>query len=128
MAMNDELCEPIDFSRYLRCRRDRALNDHFRRTHGSEDVMLSPKVAKLDDARVLSILDLVRRADTFTGANYLNAAHDSGSVCHEGERFLWRIYCYDSDALRQYDDLLEFDGSDPAKIVRVLSIIRPEEL
>jgi hypothetical protein len=102
--------------------RIRLLNDNFRTTFIGGHVVMSAGVAAL-------CLDVKARAfihvQTFAGFNADNdphGEHDFGSFEVAGEKFFWKIDCYDSDMMFGSDD-----PADPEKTRRVLTIMLAEE-
>lgn len=100
----------------------RRLNDHFRRTFESGRVMVSAGVDALGHAQVRRLLGLVRVFDTFDADNDPHGEHDFGAFDDQGQRYFFKI--------DYYDRRCEFgseDPSDPAKTVRVLTLMLAEE-
>ena len=85
-------------------------------------VMLSSGLAALPlDARN-EVLWAVRLFWEFSPENDPYEEHDFGAVACRGERYFWKIDCYDLD-LRYASP----DPSDPAFTIRVLTIMRADE-
>jgi len=100
----------------------RALNDAFRTTMTGGRVMLTAGVDALPpDVKAV----VIRRVATFSDFNAGNdpyAEHDFGSFSLAGRRFFFKIDAYDPN--------MEFgseDPADPAKTIRVLTIMLAEE-
>jgi Protein of unknown function (DUF3768) len=102
--------------------RIRALNDAFRTTMTGGKVFLTAGVDALpSDVKAI----VIRRVATFSEFNEQNdphQEHDFGTFSLSGRRFFFKIDAYDAN--------MEFgseDPADPAKTVRVLTIMLPEE-
>jgi Protein of unknown function (DUF3768) len=100
----------------------RPLNDAFRTTMTGGNVMVTAGVNALpSDVKAM----VIRRVATFSEFNADNdprQEHDFGSFSIAGQRFFFRIEAYDAN--------MEFgseDPADPAKTVRVLTIMLAKE-
>jgi hypothetical protein len=100
----------------------RELNDAFRRTGDGGRILFTAGVSGLGVAFSHQALALVRRFDAFTPDNDPHGEHDFGSFDHAGERIFWKIDYYDAAC-----ELGSEDPADPAKTVRVLTIMLAEE-
>lgn len=98
------------------------LNDRFRRTFTGGRIVMTAGVAALSESARATLLAGVRGFDRFEPGNDPHGEHDFGSVDHGGERFLWKIDCYDR-ALR----FASPNPADPAVTIRVLTIMRADE-
>ena len=105
-----------------RADRARALNDDFRRSLEGGKVMITPGVAALSDESRLALMWAVRLFEDFTPENDPYEEHDFGAVTIKGERYLWKIDCFDLDLAQASPD-----ASDPAFTIRVLTIMRGDE-
>jgi hypothetical protein len=102
--------------------RIRALNDTFRQTFIGGRVVITPGVQGLTPELQAELLGKVRGFTAFAASNDPYGEHDFGCVEVEGEKFFWKIDCYDQN--------LEFgseDPSDPIKTSRVLTIMCADE-
>ncbi|MDA9274464.1 DUF3768 domain-containing protein [bacterium] len=97
-----------------------ALNDHARRTFTGCRVVITQGVQALDD--VPSVLDQVRRFDTFTLDNDPYGEHDFGSFRYAGETIFWKWDYYDVDM-----GMHSPDPSDTTVTTRVLTIMLADE-
>ncbi len=104
------------------CRKIRVLNDNFRSTFIGGRVVLTSGVSELPiDVKARALL-MVQAFKDFTADNDPHGKHDFGSFEVAGERFFWKIDCYDLDS--QYGSE---DPSDPEKTARVLTIMLADE-
>jgi hypothetical protein len=98
------------------------LNDKFRRSLLGGKVVMTCGVAGFDPTRIAVLLNRVRRFDAFTPDNDPHGEHDFGAFDDSGERFFWKIDCYDSE--------MEFGSPDPADpnvTARVLTLMLADE-
>ena len=102
--------------------RVRTLNDAFRRSFAGGQVIETPGVVELHEADRIALLLAVRRFDRFDADNDPHGEHDFGAVEVGGQRFFWKIDCYDRD-LR----FASSDQADPAVTTRVLTVMLVEE-
>jgi hypothetical protein len=65
--------------------------------------------------------------DEFTPDNDPHHEHDFGGFEYEGRRIFWKIDYYDRASLGTGSDMGSEDPSDPAKTLRVLTIMLAEE-
>ena len=102
--------------------RVRALNDTFRRSFASGQVVETPGVVELLEIDRIALLLAVRRFDSFDADNDPHGEHDFGAVEVGGQRFFWKIDAYDRALLG--------GSSDPthhAVTTRMLTIMRADE-
>ena len=98
------------------------LNDNFRRSFVGGRVVMTAGIAALSDATRAAIVRKVQAFDAFSADNDPHAEHDFGSFDLEGQRFFWKIDCYDQS--------LQFGSenpADPAVTVRILTVMLAEE-
>jgi hypothetical protein len=105
-----------------RARRIRVLNDTFRQTFIGGRVLITPGVRELPLESNAALLEQVRAFDKFTEDNDPHQEHDFGSIEIGGERFFWKIDCYDKAC-----EYVSKDPTDPAQTTRVLTIMRADE-
>lgn len=100
----------------------RQLNDRFRRALTGGRVIITSGVQALGPHRLLGLLSIVRAYDTFDEDNDPYGEHDFGAFVEGGQKFFWKI--------DYYDLTLEYgseDPADPAKTVRVLTLMLSDE-
>jgi hypothetical protein len=102
--------------------RIRELNDAFRRTGDGGRILFTAGVSGLGVAFSHQALALVRRFDAFTPDNDPHGEHDFGSFTHQGRKLFWKIDYYDAAC-----EFGSEDPADPAKTVRVLTVMLAEE-
>ena len=100
----------------------RDLNDALRRTGVGGRMLLTAGIGALPVQHQVEILMRVRAHDEFTEDNDPHGEHDFGSFDHAGARIFWKIDYYDA-ACRYGSE----DPADPAKTVRVLTVMLAEE-
>ncbi len=98
------------------------LNDAFRTSFQGGTVMLTQGVAALSNADRYLLFALVQQFADFTPDNDPYGEHDFGSVELGGNRFFWKIDCYDLEMTYASPD-----PADPAVTHRVLTVMRAEE-
>lgn len=111
------------------------LNDRFRKATGSSDpagISLGKKVMtsgirNLGLLATLEIADRVAAAGSFTGDNDPHGEHDFGSFDYDGNRIFWKIDYYDRSSFGTGRDMGSEDPSDPARTLRVLTIMLASE-
>lgn len=103
-------------------KRIRELNDRFRKSFIDGRVMLTAGVNALPDDDKAAVLSKVREFDRFDVDNDPYAEHDFVSIEHAGERYFAKLDYYAPD-LQQGST----DPADPAKTVRVLTVMRADE-
>ena len=104
--------------------RIRELNDAFRKSldpNLGKVVMTSGVSALPSDVRAMAIRK-TKTFDAFTADNDPHGEHDFGGFELAGQRFLFKIDCYDSSLEMGSDD-----PADPAKTTRVLTLMLAEE-
>lgn len=100
----------------------RELNDTLRRQFTGGKVMLSDGVNALPDMVKAAALQFMAQYHNFTPENDPHGEHDFGAFTLCNRRFFWKVDYYDKS--------LEFgseDPADPAKTIRVLTLILGEE-
>lgn len=100
----------------------RALNDAFRLTFQGGTVVVTQGVDNLPTETKRCLLTAVRAFDAFTPDNDPYGEHDFGSIAVGGEKFFWKIDCYDPVMCGGSEN-----PADPAKTSRVLTIMRADE-
>jgi hypothetical protein len=100
----------------------RALNDALRATFRGGRVLVTPGVRALPLEEGAAVLGAVRGFAAFTAENDPHGEHDFGSFELGGFRILWKIDCYDPELIGGSED-----PTDPAKTVRVLTVMLAEE-
>jgi hypothetical protein len=98
--------------------RIRELNDQLRRTLTGGRIMMTSGVEALGPLVVAQLLDRLRQYDQFDEGNDPYGEHDFGAFDHDGQRFFWKVDCYDP-AMEFHSD----DASDPDKTVRILTLM-----
>ena len=100
----------------------RALNDAFRTTLTGGKVLLTAGVNALPPDVKAMVIERVATFSEFNEENDPHQEHDFGNFSLAGRKFFFKIDYYDSN--------LEFgseDPSDPAKTIRVLTIMLVKE-
>lgn len=105
-----------------RLARIRVLNDDFRRTGSGGRIIMTTGIAALAAGTVAGIMTGVVTFDAFTEDNDPHGEHDLGSFEIEGVEVMWKIDYYDLRV--EYGSE---DPADPARTVRVLTVMRAEE-
>jgi hypothetical protein len=111
------------------------LNDRFRKATGSSDpagISLGKKVmtSGIRDLGLIAIVEIAERVaafDSFTADNDPHEEHDFGSFGYDGNRIFWKIDYYDRASFGTGRDMGSEDPSDPAKTLRVLTIMLASE-
>ena len=98
------------------------LNDTFRSTLTGGKVLLTQGVDALSTAEKTQLLTAVMAFSAFTGDNDPWDEHDFGAIDQNGTRYFWKIDYYDSCGQCGSED-----PTDPAKTLRVLTIMRADE-
>ena len=106
-----------------RTARIRALNDQFRKTLVGGTMYLTRGVDSLPAVLKTAVIARVMSFDDFTADNDPHGEHDFGSFEIVGNKFFWKIDCYD----RNDPDLGSDDPSDSEKTERALTIMLAEE-
>jgi hypothetical protein len=99
-----------------------ALNDQFRRTLDGGKVMITRGVSELGSTAVGDLLVEVRTFRCFTEDNDPHGEHDFGVVTYDGHKLFWKIDYFDPSLTFHSED-----AADPAKTVRVLTIMLADE-
>ncbi|MBD1549540.1 DUF3768 domain-containing protein [Roseibium aggregatum] len=103
-------------------RRIRQLNDTFRKTFQGGKVYITKGIATLPKDLRPQMLMAVRTFTAFTEDNDPYGEHDFGAITLGGFKVFWKIDTYAPDMMHGSDD-----PADPAKTVRVLTIMLAEE-
>ena len=98
------------------------LNDQLRSTLQGGQIMITAGVNALPDRTKANILSAVRHFNDFTEDNDPHGEHDFGAFEHGGTKFFWKIDYYAPDMEHGSED-----PTDPAKTMRVLTIMRADE-
>ena len=99
-----------------------ALNDNFRKTFTSGQVLLTAGIATMSSEDKANIISLVQNFDNFTPDNNPYAENDFGSFDYKGNKIFFKIDYYDLN--------YEFMSKNPANpdiTNHVLSIMLAEE-
>jgi hypothetical protein len=94
------------------------LNDNFRKGKPNLDWFITRGARN----QSIKLLEAVATFDTFTEDNDPYGEHDFGSIEIQGERYFWKIDCFDQN--------LEYgspDPSDPELTRRVMTIMHSSE-
>ena len=104
--------------------RIRDLNDLFRKFPFMPfgEMLLTTGVMELIAADRVAVLNKVRAFTEFTPDNDPHGEHDFGAFEHDGQRYFWKIDCYDLQM--EYHSP---DPADPAVTRRVLTVMRADE-
>jgi hypothetical protein len=104
--------------------RIRELNDEFRTNIVSKlgRTVLTAGVTSLPDEVRTAVIRKTVTFDAFDEDNDPHGEHDFGAFELSGERFFWKIDCYDQNM--EYGSE---DPADPAQTTRVLSIMLADE-
>lgn len=93
---------PSSANQHAEQRRNRiqALNDAFRHSGLSEAwgagrIVLSAGVSGMPWANKFALLQMVKAFDAFTPDIDPHGEHDFGALIYKGERYFWKIDCYD---------------------------------
>ena len=111
------------------------LNDRFRKSTLSLDPvaislgkkLMTSGIQALGLIATVEIAERVAAFDSFTQDNDPHREHDFGSFDHDGNRVFWKIDYYDRASFGTGHDLGSEDPSDPAKTLRVLTIMLASE-
>ena len=108
----------------LKTSRIRHLNDEFRTILSRRlgQVMLSYGVSNLPDNEKLEVISIVNTFSDFTEDNDPHKEHDFGNFSHNGQKYFFKIDYYDPTMAYHSED-----AADPAKTVRVLTIMFASE-
>lgn len=99
-----------------------SLNDAFRSTLACGKVLLTQGVDAHTAADNTQLLTAVMTVSAFTADNDPWGEHDFGSINQNGTRYFWKIDYYDPCGETGSED-----PADPAKTLRVLTIMRADE-
>ncbi len=102
--------------------RIRDLNDAFRRSLTGGRVMLTDGVMHLSIESRARLLKKVCTFEAFDAGNDPYGEHDFGTVDHAGEKYFFKIDCYDKDLLYGSEN-----PADPIVTTRVMTIMRADE-
>ncbi|MBB3138553.1 hypothetical protein FHS26_006331 [Rhizobium pisi] len=100
----------------------RILNDAFRRTWLTGEVLMTPGIGSLSIESQSRIAEAVQTFDAFTADNDPHGEHDFGAVTVDGTKVFWKIDYYAMDMLHGSED-----PADPKVTKRVLTIMLAEE-
>lgn len=100
----------------------RKLNDILRQSFVGGMVMITRGTDALSDDTKLAVMKAVQSFDDFNPNNDPYGEHDFGSFDLKGDKFFWKIDCYDLDMLGRSPD-----ATDPKITRRVLTIMKAEE-
>jgi hypothetical protein len=98
------------------------LNDAFRQSFAGGEVFTTRGISALPRDAQSAIIERVRVFDGFNEDNDPHGEHDFGSFDYDGCKVFWKIDLY--DLTRQF---YSSNPTDPAKTVRVLTILLAEE-
>lgn len=99
-----------------------SLNDEFRSSLVGGRVLLTQGVDALGTDEKTRLLTAVMTYTAFSGDNDPWGEHDFGSIDQDGTRYFWKIDYYDPCGENGSED-----PADPAKTLRVLTIMRADE-
>ena len=102
--------------------RTRELNDRFRQTGFGGRLMLTHGITNLPPRLMLDLMNRVQTFKDFTPDNDPHGEHDFGALTIEGRKVFWKIGYYAHDMMHGSED-----SADPAKTVRVMTIMLAEE-
>jgi hypothetical protein len=102
--------------------RIRAWNDHLRQLHRGGKVLLTRGVSALEPAMQQKILRAIASFTDFTTDNDPYGEHDCAIVSVGDHRVMFKIDYYDPSLLYASED-----PADPAKTVRVMTVLLTEE-
>ena len=100
----------------------RDLNDRFRTTLSGGRVLMTSGVAALDVETTARVLTAVRTFQAFTEDNDPWGEHDFGAIDVDGNKVFFKIDC-----LCPTCEMASEDAADPAKTVRVMTIMLASE-
>ena len=99
-----------------------SLNDAFRSSLVGGKVLLTQGVDALGTDEKTRLLTAGMTYTAFSGDTDPWGEHDFGSIDQDGTRYFWKIDYYDP-----YGENGSEDQADPAKTLRVLTIMRADE-
>ena len=100
----------------------RDLNDRFRTTLTGGRVLMTAGVAALEAETTARVLTAVRTFQAFTEDNDPWGEHDFGAIDVDGNKVFFKIDC-----LCPTCEMTSEDAADPAKTVRVMTIMLASE-
>jgi hypothetical protein len=104
------------------------LNDLCRKAPGIAGRMfITQGITALPAADQSEICEKVETFDTFAQDNDPHGEHDFGAFEHNGQKIFWKIDYYDRASFGTGRDMGSEDPSDPAKTLRVLTIMLASE-
>ena len=98
------------------------LNDAFRKTFTGGRVVMTRAVNELAVETRTRLIASVRSFDRFDKDNDPHGEHDFGTIEIDGEKFFFKIDCYDL-AMSQHS----VDAANPEATIRVLTIMHADE-
>jgi hypothetical protein len=84
-------------------------------------------IRSLDLMTTIEIAEKVQAFDSFNGDNDPHGEHDFGAFEHDGHKIFWKIDYYDRASFGTGHDMGSEDPSDPAKTLRILTIMLANE-
>jgi hypothetical protein len=104
------------------------LNDLCRKAPGVAGKMfITQGIIALPLSDQSAIREKVETFDAFTPDNDPHREHDFGNFEHQGHKIFWKIDYYDRATFGTGRDMGSEDPSDPAKTLRVLTIMLASE-
>jgi len=100
----------------------RMLNDAFRTTWLTGEVLMTPGIGSLSTQIQSRIVEAIQFFDTFTDDNDPHGEHDFGAVTVDGNKVFWKIDYYAMDMLHGSED-----PADPEVTKRVLTVMLADE-
>ncbi|MDG2001774.1 MAG: DUF3768 domain-containing protein [Novosphingobium sp.] len=102
--------------------RIRSLNDRFRKTGFSGQILITQGIQALGESQVGEVMRAVMEFDDFTEGNDPHGEHDFGSFESAGQTVFWKIDYYNCDL-----DGGSPDPADEAVTRRVLTVMLASE-
>lgn len=99
------------------------LNDTFRKTFTSGQVLLTAGIAAMSSEDKANIVSLVQNFNDFNEDNDPYSEHDFGSFDYKGNKIFWKIDYYD----RFNTHFASENPADISKTLRILIILLAEE-
>lgn len=99
------------------------LNDNFRKSFISGQVLLTAGIAAMSSEDKANIVSLVQNFDNFNEDNDPYKEHDFGSFDYKGNKIFWKIDYYD----RFNTHFASENPADISKTLRILIILLAEE-
>lgn len=100
----------------------RSLNDAFRKSFTGGRVVITGGTSALSDEERLALYDAIKKFDDFNPMNDPYGEHDFGSIEFQGDKFYWKIDCYDRNQINHSPD-----STNVHLTKRVLTIMKAEE-